>query len=221
MKFTFIVIVISLFSLKSIKGQESFCNYWYIEPLLYNNHVSDTTQVDHWENYWHDKSGNESKLIPDTLQIVLDLIPSMAILPKENFIDNLNSRFKLKSTLVFKYGRFDRSYNVISPKISDTIVLLDEAIDLISIYNKFIGTDEMGKSFYPKSIKIKEVLDSLNISIEDREWDYEKRGNPYALNQIIITTYFINLSGKVECSSEFTFPINGAYNNPHVGKWEF
>ena len=221
MKFTFILAAILLFSIQSIKGQESFCNYWYVEPLLYNNQISDTTQVEYWENYWYDKSGNDTKLIPDTLQIVLDLIPSLAILPEENLIETLNSKFLLKSTLVFKYGRFDKSYNVISPKISDTIVLLNESIDLIAIYNKFIDTDEMGKSFFPKSIKLKEVLDSLNISIEDRVWDYEKRGNPYALNQIIINTYFINLSGEVECSSEYTFLINGAYNNPNAGKWEY
>ncbi len=221
MKFVIIILAATVLFSKDIVGQENFCDHWYIEPLLYNNQINDSNLVEYWENYWYYRSGDDTKLIPDSLQIVLDLIPSLEILSQEDPITEEKELYQLKSTLVFKYGTLDRSYNVISPKISDTIVLINKTIDLKAIYNNFIDSNEMGFSFYTNSIKLKNRLDSLDISIEDGTWDFEKRWPTYALNQIIINTYFINRFGKIACSSEFTLPINGAYNNPIGGKWQF
>lgn len=205
----------------SILGQDSFCGHWQIVPKLYNNYVSPTTGVDYWENYWYYRTGDVSKLIPDSLIIVLEMFPSMDILPKENLVDNNETKFQIKSTLVFKYGKHDRSHNVISPMISSAILLLNDTVDLKEVYLNFINSNEMGSSFPEKKIYIKEVLKNLNISIEDGPWDFEKRGKPFALNQIIIYTTFTNMCGKIDCTSEFTFPINGAYNNSNDGKWQF
>lgn len=68
---------------------------------------------------------------------------------------------------------------------------------------------------------MKEILSKLNISLEDGPWDFEKRGRPYALNQIIINTNLIDKEGNTKCRLEFTFPVNGAYDNPEGGKWEY
>ena len=166
------------------------CSNWLISPVLYNNYIHDSTQVYYWENYWYYSSGDSNKLIPDSLQIVLKLFPSFAILPKENLVDSLNTKYQLKSILVFKYGIYDDSYNVISPKTSESIVLFDAEIDLLKIYNSFIDTDEMGYEFNTKPILIKQKLDSIGVWLNDVPWDPVK-GRPYALNQIIITSFFI------------------------------
>lgn len=221
MRLKIYVLLAIFYCSNSILGQEGFCRYWHIEPKLYNNYICDTTSVEYWENYWYYRSGNETKLIPDSLVVVLDLVPSIEILPKENYINTIEAKYQIISTLVFKYGRHDKSYNVISPKVSKDILLLNDTVDLEELYFKFIDTNKMGYSFPPKKINIKEVLDQLKISIEDGKWDYEKRGNPFALNQIIIYTTFISMNGDIECTSEFTFPISGAYNNTNAGKWEF
>ncbi len=194
------------------------CNNWYILPVLYNNYESDTTMVEYWENYWYYRSGDNTKFIPDTLIVKLNLIPSMNILPDAKLP---NSTSNVKVTMSFKYGYSSDSYNVINPHLSDEIILLEQKINFKEIYEMIIKTEEMGFSFYPKRIAIKEMLDELNVSIEDSIWDYENRGRPYALNQIIIKSYFMDNNDNVKCSSEFTFPIGGQYNNPSGGRWEY
>lgn len=194
------------------------CNNWYMLPVLYNNYKSDTTMVEYWENYWYYRSDDNTKFIPDTLIVVLNLIPSMEILPDAELP---NSTFNVKVTMSFKYGFDDDSYNVINPRVSDEIVLLDQSVNFKEVYELIIKTDQMVFSYFPKGIAIKKMLNDLNISIEDGIWDYESRGRPYALNQIIIKSYFMDNNGNVKCSSEFTFPVGGQYNNPLGGRWQY
>jgi len=212
----FWLIFFSIFS-QNLKIEEP-CVNWYITPILFNNVISDSTEVTHWENYWYYRSDNDSKLIPDSLQIRLLLSPSIAILPKADFID---ASYNIKTMIKLKYGNYDDSYNVVNPRTSDNIEVLNKQISLKEIYNSFILTDSMGYWIDVKNLPLKEILDNLNIWIEDEPWDYNSRGKPYALNQIIITTYFIDIYDITKCWSEFTFPINGAYGNPLGGKWEY
>jgi len=200
------------------KAENLPCYDWIIYPVLYNNYVSDTTVVEYWENYWYYRTGDNRKLIPDTLIIGYNFVPSLEILPEQD-IDNM--KYFLKSTVNFKYGLHDRSYNVINPHLSDTIVVLNQIIETGKIYDEIIHSDNLSKSFFSKKIPIKDILDTLNIYYEEGIWNYDKKGKPFSLNQVIINIYFINMNGEVKCLSEFTFPINGAYNNSLGGKWQY
>ena len=65
------------------------------------------------------------------------------------------------------------------------------------------------------NIPIKKHLKDLDIQIGDT---FVPKTPYYALNQIIITSYFINEKGEIKNSTEFTFPINGAYKDmPEFG----
>ena len=57
---------------------------------------------------------------------------------------------------------------------------------------------------------IKKHLKDLDIYICDT---FSPEEDFYALNQIIITSYFINEKGEIKNTYEFTFPINGCYKD--------
>lgn len=223
MKNTIITFIILAFSLSSLIlfGQNDSkiepCKNWRIIPLLYNNIISDSTFVEYWENYWYYRSGDTTKLIPDTLVVKLCLSPSLSILPD---VDLPEAKYKIISTLQFKYSEHDDSYNVINPKISDTIVLLNKVVDLKLIYEQFKNSNSFGYEFPPIYIPIKTLLLGLNVNLDVAPWDYNK-GIPYALNQIIIKSSFYDLNCDLKCESEFIFPISGAYNNENAGRWEY
>lgn len=200
------------------KVKELPCSKWRIIPVLYNNYISDTTQVDYWENYWYYKSDINPKFIPDTLIIELNLSPSMSIIGQEKVASEI---CYIKSTLNFKYGLHDNSNNVIDPHISDTIILVNQKVDIENIYKEMVESKSMGKSFYPKEIAIKELMSELNVWLNDKEWDFKNKGKPYALNQIIINSYFLDINKKVLCRFEFTLMVNGDYKNPNNGSWQF
>ncbi|NLL27455.1 MAG: hypothetical protein GX259_01545 [Bacteroidales bacterium] len=214
---TFIIFAFSLILFGQNDSKIEQCKNWRIFPLLYNNTVSDSTLVGYWENYWYYRSGDTTKLIPDTLAIKLCLNPSLSILTD---VDLPEAKYKVISTLQFKYGDHDDSYNAINPKISDTIVLLNEIVDLKLIHEQFRNSNSFGYEFSPKHIPIKALLLDLNINLDIVPWDF-KKGKPYALNQIIITSSFYDLNSDLKCMSEFIFPISGAYNNENAGRWEY
>jgi hypothetical protein len=197
------------------------CMYWHIEPLIFNNIISDSTEFNYWNNYSYFKDDDTSKLIPDSLKFRFLLSPSLELV---SLGYPFCSNYTLKSILRFKYGNHDNSYNVINPRISNDVILFEQEISLKKIFDSLISTDEYGywiDNSIIKAIPIKTILDSLNVSIEDKPWDLGNRGRPFALNQIIIYTYFIDSMGVTKCMSELTLPINGAYNDPKCGMWEF
>lgn len=200
------------------KDKNEPCINWYPIPELYNNIVSDTTKVIYWENYWYYRSGDDSKLIPDTLLVRIKLIPSLELLPEAEIDKTI---YYFNSTMSLKYGLHDNSYNVINPKISHEIQIVNEKINLREIYERMLLSNKMEISFHSDGIPIKEILNSLNINIEDGSWNYIERGRPFALNQIIINSSFINDEGTVLCASEFILPVNGFYNDPNSGKWQY
>lgn len=72
-KIFLILFLVSICGFSQSYKINEFCDEWYILPLLYNNYVSDSTKVEYWENYWYQRSGDTTKLIPDSLVILLDL----------------------------------------------------------------------------------------------------------------------------------------------------
>lgn len=225
MKPNLILLIFSLFliSCKHDKKNDSIdksCEDWYVKTYLYNNYISDSTQIRYWENYWDTTSGNKNKLIPDSLAIVLDFIPSLSILAPQ--ADVPDSKYYVKTILKYKYSKHDDSYCINNPIVSNDIIIFEKEINLKEIYEKFIHTDQMGYSFYPKKIPIKKPLYNLNILTGDVMWNFEKQGAPYALNQIIVSTYFMDSKGNICCFSELTFPINGFYGDSNAGgNWEY
>ncbi len=127
MRLKIYVLLAIFYCSNSILGQEGFCRYWHIEPKLYNNYICDTTSVEYWENYWYYRSGNETKLIPDSLVVVLDLVPSIEILPKENYINTIEAKYQIISTLVLFNNSID-TYSLFR------IVDSSEAIDILKEY---------------------------------------------------------------------------------------
>ncbi len=209
------VIISSAISQNKIESEP--CYFWDVMPVFYNNIISDTTIASYWENYWHYWSGDNSKLIPDTLLIKLNLIPSISILDLKTIPE---VKYTMLSTFQLKYGSHGDSYLVINPRLSEPIILHNDIINLKEIFEKFINTNSMGYSFYPIAIPLKELLDSLNIYIHDQVIDYS-RSPWFSLNQIIINTYLIDADGKQKCWYEFTFPVNGAYSSGNCCRFGF
>lgn len=215
--------IFSILFLMSIYGYSQsykineFCEEWYVFPLLYNNYKSDSTWVEHWENYWYYRSSDTTKLIPDTLVISLDLIPSIVILDEEVIKSAKDSIYIIKSIINYKYGSYQDSYNVINPKLSDNIVIYEQKVNLKKIIKEILKSENAVHYLKIIKIPIREMLDKLNIYIFDRP-DTNKVN--YYLNQIIITTYFINEKSEIKCSSEFTFPINGCYSDDNCCVYE-
>jgi hypothetical protein len=214
-----IITIIHSYTYCQSKKENEPCESWYVEPFLYNELVSDSTIVKYWENYWYYRSGDTTKLIPDTLIIRLSLNPSMV-----TYTDNLytpNSTYVIKSTLQLKYSDTQESYNVVNYKLTDTIILLNKEVNLNTILKVNKQNERCCMDFYPEGIPLKEILDRYNVYIFDKPIDYNS-GKLYFLNQLIINTYFIDKKDNIKCKSEFIFPVNGAYGNEKgCCKWGF
>jgi hypothetical protein len=217
-KIFLILFFISIYGFSQSYKINEFCDEWYILPLLYNNYKSDSTIVKYWENYWYFRSENTNKLIPDTLVISLDLIPSMVVIDEEVLKSVKDSIYTIKSIINYKYGNYQDSYNVINPKISEDIVIYEQKVNHKKAIKEILKSEMAVHNLKIIKVPIREMLDSLNIYIFDRP-DTNKIN--YYLNQIIITSYFINEKGEIKCSSEFTFPINGCYSDGNCCVYEF
>jgi len=186
-------------------------DFWEVEPYLYNNKYNEANIVYRWQNYWYGIEPTE--LIPDTLIIMFRFNVNDLHIAEDyaEFIKDVDYTFK--SVIQYKYGDTDYSYYVKNPKISNPIVLVEKKVPLGKI-TKNLGNAEFEDIFV--DIPIKRHLKDLDIYICDTvppESDY------YVLNQIIITSYFINEKGEIKNTSEFTFPINGSYKDmPEYGK---
>jgi hypothetical protein len=218
-KFFLILFFISIYGFSQSYKTTELCKAWYIVPLLYNNYISDSTRVEYWENYWYYRSSDTTKkLIPDTLIIILHPIPSMILLDYDsNTVENKN--YVIKSIFRIKYGDYQNSYYVVNPRLSDEITIFEKNINLFELFNNYMESEDVQITpIAPIKVPIRKMLDSLNIYIFDRP-DTNKIN--YYINQIIITTYFINEKGEIKCSSEFTFPINGCYSDDNCCVYEF
>jgi len=187
-------------------------DFWVIKPYLYNNEYSEANSVYRWQNYWYMREENTTELIPDILviQFVFNNYYFDVIDYYEPFIKDVDYTFK--SVIQYKYGDTDYSYHIKNPKISNPIVLIEQKIPLGKITKD--ENTEFEDIFV--NVPIKKHLKDLNIYICDT---FPPKGDYYALNQIIITSYFINEKGEIKNTSEFTFPINGCYKDmPEFGK---
>jgi len=179
---------------------------WEVEPYLYNNEYNKGNRVYRWQNYWYMREDDTKELIPDTLVIkfVFNNYYHPDIEFYEPFIKDVYHTFK--SVIQYKYGDTDYSYTIKNPKISNPIVVIEQKIPLGKI------TKDVNTEFEDIFVKvpIKKHLKDLDICICDA---FPLKGDYYALNQIIITSYFINEKGEIKNTSEFTFPINGCYKD--------
>ena len=187
-------------------------DYWDVTPYLYNNGYSDANRdndVHKWQNYWYSREKNTTELIPDTLTIMFFYgINSIYISDFNDSIKNIDYIFK--SVIQYKYGDTDFSYNIKNPKLSEPIILIEQKIPLVKHTKKVIeGLDKPSFKIFV-DVPIKKHLKDLDIYILDT---LPPEGDFYALNQIIITSYFINEQGEIKNFFEFTFPINGAYKD--------
>ena len=187
-------------------------DFWEVETYLYNNEYKETNSVYRWQNYWYMQEDNTKELIPDVLLIRFRFnINTIYINEYEDFIKNVNYTFK--SVIQFKYGDTDYSYHVKNPKTSTPIVLVEQNIPLGMVTKSLKENEEFEDVFV--SIPLKKHLKDLDIYICDT---IPPESNYYALNQIIITSYFINEKGEIKNTTEFTFPINGSYKDmPEYG----
>ena len=208
-----VVLSINAFSQVRINYEQfELSDYWNIEPYLYNNKYSEANRdnnVHQWQNYWYYKEENTKELIPDILKI-------MFIINLDLFhIEDLDSCIKdtdytIKSVIQYKYGDTDYSYNIKNPKLSEPIILMEEKMPLGKITKDMMSRLRSSSFDVFVDVPIKKHLKDLDIYILDT---LPPEGDYYALNQIIITSYFINEQGEVKNFFEFTFPINGAYKD--------
>jgi len=186
-------------------------NFWNVRPILYNNGYSEANRsndVHRWQNYWYSREKNTTELIPDTLTILF--FTSLDLYYIEDLEDSVKDiDYIFKFVIQYKYGDTDYSYNIKNPKLSNPIILMEEKIPLGKITKEMMsGLNKPYEIFV--DVPIKKHLKDLDIYILDT---LPPEGDYYALNQIIITSYFINEQGEVKNFFEFTFPINGAYKD--------
>ena len=187
-------------------------DFWEVKPSLYNNEYSKDNRVYRWKNYWYMRESNTKELIPDTLIIQFRFNVNALHIAEDyaEFIKDVDYTFK--SVIQYKYGDTDYSYYVKNPKITNPIVLIEKKIPLGKITRNLINV-EFEDIFV--NIPMKQHLKHLNIYICDT---IPLNGDYYALNQIIITSYFINDKGEIKNIYEFIFPINGSYEDmPEYG----
>jgi hypothetical protein len=142
----------------------------------------------------------------------------MVVIDEEVLKSVKDSIYTIKSIINYKYGNYQDSYNVINPKISEDIVIYEQKVNHKKAIKEILKSEMAVHNLKIIKVPIREMLDSLNIYIFDRP-DTNKIN--YYLNQIIITSYFINEKGEIKCSSEFTFPINGCYSDGNCCVYEF
>jgi hypothetical protein len=214
-----IILSVTVFSQVRINYEQfELSDYWNIKPILYNNHYNESNRdndVSRWQNYWYYREKNTTELIPDSLTILF--FTSLSLFHIENLDSCIkNTDYTIKSVIQYKYGDTDYSYNIKNPKLSEPIVLMEKKMPL-GIITKDMMSGLRNSSFdIFVDVPIKKHLKDLDIYILDA---LPPEGDYYALNQIIITSYFINDQGEVKNFFEFTFPINGAYKDrKHFGK---
>ena len=182
-------------------------DFWEVTTYLYNNEYNKTNEVYQWQNYWYMSEDDTKEFIPDVLVIQFRFNTNTLYIDEyENFIKKVNYTFK--SVIQYKYGDTDYSYHVKNPKLSNPIVLVEQNIPLGKI-TKNLDKDKTVDDIFV-GIPLKKHLKDLDIYIGDT---FAPQGDFYALNQIIITSYFINEKGEIKNTTEFTFPINGCYKD--------
>lgn len=219
MALAFILATVALFG---ATAQDSMapCKKWFVEPFLFNNHVSDSNLVTYFENYtFHYKEFDTTKLIPDTLKIKLLIIPSLEVFDNEVFE---SPEYMFKSYFFYRYGNKEDSYVLFNAQVSDTIILFDQSINFKDYYEliKLGNNEELEKIVPVKSIPLKSMLIKDGVNLKTEPWNY-RNGKPLYLNQIVVCSYFCNNKGEIICSSEFILPINGAYNHSYRGVIEY
>lgn len=115
MKHIFFLVIIAL-QVSNIYAQSKSigsCDKWNITPYLYNDSISEQSEVCFWQNYWYEKDTSTSFYFPDTLIVCLHIVPSTELWE----IDTLDMKScRVISNLYFKLGESFNSYNIVNKK---------------------------------------------------------------------------------------------------------
>ncbi|MBP5515382.1 MAG: hypothetical protein J6X86_00390 [Bacteroidales bacterium] len=203
------------------KEESTLFNRFLIEPHLYNEYVSKSTQVDYWTNYWYTSDQvDTTRRIPNQLLINMHLYTDMDVMSGE--LDSvIFGKCIVESSISFKYGEMDNSFYVVNPKRTDGYTLMNDTIDLDAAI-KYVQQAKDPAYSIIKTIKVpmKEILWKHGISINEYEEPTESYGT--AVNQLIIYTVMKDLQGKKQRTFEFTLPISGCFvDNDKNSGWEF
>jgi hypothetical protein len=219
-KIIFIIVFCHFYNYLGAQNIVEPCKYWFVEPILYNNTIENSNIVTSWANYqFRTKEVDSTNFIPDTLKIKLSFIPSLTLSDYDKLPDTV---YTFVSLFYYKYGDKADSYVLFNPRVSDSIVLFNKKLNLNEGFENYWASnnDKFERIFPIQSIPFKSMLIEQGIYLNVSPWNYQK-GMPLYLNQIVICNYFINSRGEIICSSEFTFPINGAYNHTYRGVIEY
>lgn len=217
MKLTWVFAFLSILCPINSKSQDvsttEICKEWNISPTLYNNTISDSTRILYWQNYWYYRD-NPSQFIPDTL--LIDFIVHPFLYSNEfSEGDKNDSIFNILATFYYKYGEYEDSYNLINPKKSESLIILNNQINFKHIREIMTRQNNGWLSLGSVSIPLVEMLTKNNIFLQDRPLP---EGKVQYLNQLIFVVYLSNRDGLITCTYEFIFPINGAYGDENCCK---
>ncbi len=216
-KFACLFVFFSVICPMNSKSQDTsttdICKEWNIIPMLYNNTISDSTQILYWQNYWYYRD-NPSLFIPDTLIIDFIVHPFLYSNGFSSGAEN-DSIFNILATFYYKYGEYEDSYNLINPKKSESRIILNNELNFNQIRKKMTYQNNGWLSLGSVSLPLIEMLIKNDIFLQDGPIP---AGIVHYLNQLIFTVYLSNLDGLILCTYEFIFPINGAYGDENCCK---
>ena len=191
----------------------SSCDKWDIIPYLYNDSISKQSEVCFWQNYWYEIDSTTNFYFPDTMIVCLHLVPSTELWEVD--MPNFGAG-RVLSTLHFKVGENTDSYNIVNPRNTDSLLLLDSTIDFKAAFEGYNGKDEGFLYLAIVRLPMKEWLSSMNIYTnvwgEKVKWEI---GKSFILNSVIVETVIYDSVGNLCRRFEFSLPVNGSYCGNH------
>ena len=106
--FLLVIIVLHVSYIYAQSTPIGSCDKWNIVPYLYNDSISNQSEVCFWQNYWYERDTTTNLCFPDTLIVCLHLMPSAELWQ----VDTIEMKScRVISNLYFKLGENADSYN--------------------------------------------------------------------------------------------------------------